>query len=77
MKAIDKAPKEVQEAMDYILDVFGGGDGGGAFYNFCIMLQFLSEEQQKKMLLKIQTVAEDELFGVVIRFARLIKAAQP
>lgn len=71
MRAIDKAPKEVQEAMNYILDIFGGGDGGGGFYNFCLLIQSLSDQAKEK------PEAVNQLFNVIIRFERLIRAAQP
>jgi hypothetical protein len=70
MRAIETARPEVQEALEYILDVFGGGDGGGSFVNLCCSINRWTAEESEKP-------AAEQLLNIIIQFSRLVKAAQP
>ena len=72
MKIIEDTPIEIQEAMSNILDVFGGGDGGGDFYSLCLLINGISQSLNDKS----QKESSQKLLNIIIQFNNLIKVAQ-
>ncbi len=69
MKIIDNAPKEIQEAMRDITDVFSGVDGGGGFYKLCMLIRSLSDDKNNPDAVK-------KLFDVIIKFSKLVNSVK-
>jgi hypothetical protein len=72
MKLIENSPKEVQDAMTNILDVFGGGDGGGSFYKFCCLINSLSENLNNPE----QAESAKQLLDIILKFDKLIEVGK-
>lgn len=74
MKIIEKASKEIQDAIDNIMSCFNGEDGGLNFVKLCTVINFLSEQIKSNNV--SQKEAAQQILNVILQFSRLIDYAK-